>query len=96
MNIKKMLILAIGMVIIILIAIQIRNITTHTINDVKKISSHTRTICNESNFCQGYIIKCIGNELVDMSPVSNAAMQYPEDWEDPREEISQEDYCLNN
>lgn len=56
-----------------------------TSNPDIEIYSYTKAICNENNFCQDYYIKCNGKQVQDMSPIKNAYVQYPQDWNDPRE-----------
>lgn len=47
-------------------------------------NTHTKAICNETNFCQDYEIVCNEEELVRMSPLTGAVVQHSEGWQDPR------------
>jgi len=46
--------------------------------------SFTKAICDESNYCQDYEIVCQGDQVVSTNPITGAAVDYPDDWEDPR------------
>lgn len=61
-------------------------------NSVKEISTYTKAICNETNFCQDYIIECEGEEVKSLSPITGAIVQKPEEWEDKRENSPLCDY----
>lgn len=45
---------------------------------------HTKAICNSTNFCQDYIITCIGNKTISKNPITGAVVQHDKDWIDPR------------
>jgi len=47
--------------------------------------THTKAICNESNFCQDYEITCKGNTLIKTQPLTGAVIQHEENWKDPRQ-----------
>ena len=55
--------------------------------------SHTKAICNEQNLCQDYEIFCENNEIVKMSPITGAVVQFAEDWQDPRDEEIRSGSC---
>ena len=46
--------------------------------------TYTKAICNSTNFCQDNLIKCDGNKLISITPITGAAVQFPNDWEDIR------------
>jgi hypothetical protein len=46
--------------------------------------THTKAICNETNFCQDYIITCKKNITKEVIPISGATVQHTKDWIDPR------------
>jgi len=46
--------------------------------------THTKALCNETNFCQDYTITCKGNISKKVVPISGATIQHTEDWKDPR------------
>ncbi|MBT3691484.1 hypothetical protein HOD75_02915 [archaeon] len=58
----------------------------------KNITTYTKAICNSSNYCQDYILECNNNNLTSKNPITGAAVQFPENWEDPRtsEQIKRE------
>jgi len=90
MNLKKIIIILIILVLIILGTTVFLSIipllTGKAIEETNKQYSHTKAICNESNFCQDYEIICEDNELVSSKPLTGAVIQHQEDWEDPRED----------
>ena len=51
---------------------------------------HTKAICNETNFCQDYMISCNEDVVVMTSPITGAIVQYDNSWQDPRNELEQE------
>ena len=46
--------------------------------------TYTKALCNETNFCQDYIISCEGETIKNMSPISKATIQHSKEWIDPR------------
>lgn len=82
--------LAIVSLIIILVIIAIaflifsnqRNISGAVISNKY---SFTKAICNETNFCQDYLIYCEGNKTTEIKPVTGAAVQLSQNWIDVRE-----------
>lgn len=46
--------------------------------------SHTKAVCNETNFCQDYEITCKNKEVMSIKPITGAVIQHTEDWKDPR------------
>lgn len=57
------------------------------------IFSHTKAICNSTNFCQDYEIHCENNKMMKMSPITGAAVQFPLSWQDPRDELTRNTRC---
>ncbi|MBS3093695.1 hypothetical protein J4456_03905 [Candidatus Pacearchaeota archaeon] len=53
----------------------------------KAISSEyavTKAICNETNFCQDYIITCENSSVISLEPITGAVIQHEKDWKDLR------------
>ena len=46
--------------------------------------SWTKAICTDNNYCQDYQIFCKNNNVVSISTITGAAIQFSQDWEDPR------------
>jgi hypothetical protein len=38
--------------------------------------SYTKAICNKTNFCQDYEIKCENKKLISITPITGAFVQY--------------------
>ena len=47
--------------------------------------THTKAICNKTNFCQDYVIECNGTELIKAKQLTGAVIQHSDDWKDPRD-----------
>ena len=90
---KKLIILTL---IILLTLIGILALGTAQSNYVKIIPhythSHTKAICDSENFCQDYEIFCKNQKVIGMSP-TGAAIQFPEKWQDPRDEKMRNSLC---
>lgn len=48
-------------------------------------SSQTKAICTAENFCQDYQVFCRDQEVIGMSKITGAAVQFSKTWQDPRE-----------
>ena len=70
-------------------------LTGQTINNEENLSEYTYTkaICNEKNYCEDNEIKCRGNEIISVTPITGAAVQFSENWEDPRDSKINEKLC---
>ncbi len=55
--------------------------------------SHTKAICTEDNFCQDYEIFCKNQEVISISPITGAAVQFSGNWEDPRSAEIRNKFC---
>ena len=53
----------------------------------------TKAQCNETNFCQDYLISCNGKNLISMKPITGATIQNSLDWTDPRTESEISELC---
>lgn len=47
--------------------------------------SYTKAICTENNYCEDNIIKCKNKKVIEISPITGAAVQFSDDWKDPRD-----------
>jgi len=54
--------------------------------------TYTKAVCDETNYCEDYEITCQDDELVSMNP-TGAAIQFSNDWEDPRSKEIIERIC---
>lgn len=55
--------------------------------------SHTKAICNETNYCQDYQISCNEERVIMITPITGAVIQNSKDWEDPRNESTRNILC---
>ena len=79
------------LVIFLLIAIFIFNFPPKKITGeaVSDFYTYTKAICNESNFCQDYVITCEENMTLEIRSITGSAVQFSENWEDPRQKEDQ-------
>lgn len=62
-------------------------------NKSEETHSYTTAICNETNYCQDNIIKCNKNQVISISPITGAAVQFSVNWKDPRDEEIRNGFC---
>ena len=55
--------------------------------------SFTKAICNESNFCQDYIISCDSNKILEIKSITGAAVQQSLSWKDNRSNEEKNKLC---
>jgi|TARA_B100001079_G_C16331171_1_gene479193 cytochrome bd-type quinol oxidase subunit 1 len=55
--------------------------------------SYTKAICDESNYCQDYVIICEDNKTISINPITGATIQHLPDWQDPRDKETIERLC---
>lgn len=55
--------------------------------------SYTTAICNSTNFCQDNIVKCNKDQVININPITGAAVQFSHDWQDPRNEQEINGFC---
>jgi len=53
----------------------------------------TKAICDKDNFCQDYTIECDGRTPTKISPITGAAVQFDNLWQDPRDADQRERLC---
>jgi len=57
------------------------------------IFSHTKAICNSTNFCIDYEIHCENEKITKMNPITGAVVQFPSTWQDPRDNLTRNKNC---
>ncbi len=88
-RLKKILLLCTLILILVIGFFLIRPVFTGKISLTSQETheyAYTKAICNETNFCQDYEIKCRNNETISLTPITGAVVQHPYDWKDPRDE----------
>lgn len=70
-----------------------QNSATVTGAAVSDSYSYTKAICNDTNFCQDYVVVCNGNDLVSSTPITGATIQHSLSWQDPRSQELIESFC---
>mgnify|MGYP001558849844 FL=1 len=88
---KKLLISAALLILILIFSTLI--LGSNLPENPKRIFSHTKAICTEKNYCQDYHISCENDTVISISPITRAAVQFPEDWTDPRDEKTINNMC---
>ena len=91
----RKLIILVGILSLILIGtiVFISSVPNNYITIPKYTHSHTKAICDSENFCQDYEIFCQNQEVIGMNPITGAAIQFPETWQDPRDEEIRNSLC---
>ena len=83
-------------VILIILAGTLSVLAFEPKNYVKSLEythSNTKAICTETNFCQDYEIFCENKDIISMSPITGATIQFSKNWEDPRSEEMINKFC---
>jgi len=52
----------------------------------------TKAVCTEDNYCEDYEIVCKNNKVIKLTP-TGAAIQFSQNWEDPRTPEKREISC---
>ena len=83
---KKYKILVVTIIILILLSIFLYTNSNKKITGevITELNTYTTAICNDSNFCQDYIVKCENTEIKELSPITGAVTQKPDKWIDKR------------
>lgn len=89
---KNKKIIFISCILILIVAINLVLAISY-LQSQKNIYTHTKAICNESNYCQDYYIMCREKKLINKNPITGASVQFPENWEDPRNKQKIEELC---
>ena len=80
------------MILLLILATLITFLLTNS-EDYLDYYSHTKAICNETNYCQDYQISCDEERAIMITPITGAAIQNSEDWTDPRNESIRNKLC---
>ena len=59
----------------------------------KYTHSFTKALCTDTNFCQDYEIFCRNSEMISISPITGAVIQFSETWQDPRNQKQRNNLC---
>ena len=81
------------MVILLLILATLIAFTLANSENYLNYYSHTKAICNETNYCQDYQISCDEKRAIMMTPITGAVVQFSEDWVDPRNQSDIDRLC---
>ena len=79
--------------ILLLILVSLITLLLASSEDYLNYYSHTKAICNETNYCQDYHISCDEKRAIIIAPITGAVVQFPEDWKDPRNETEINRLC---
>ncbi|MEX2017527.1 MAG: hypothetical protein WD876_03575 [Candidatus Pacearchaeota archaeon] len=55
--------------------------------------SHTKAICNSTNYCQDHEIFCQSDKVISISPITGVAIQFSKTWKNPRYEAIKNQMC---
>jgi len=84
---KKIVIFA--MILLLILATLITFLLANS-EDPLGYYSHTKAICNETNYCQDYQISCNKERAIMIIPITGAFIQHNDSWQDPRNELDKE------
>ena len=90
---KKEIIPRIILLLILTSAISILSFNLTEEDAVIETNSYTKAICDETNYCQDYIVSCNRDRVLSMNPITGAAVQFSEGWQDPRDEETINGFC---
>lgn len=91
----KVKIVFLSTAILVLVAILIYfvfSLSQITGGTIQNYYTYTKAVCDETNYCEDYEITCQDDKLVSMNP-TGAAIQFSNDWQDPRDEERIERIC---
>jgi len=82
---RKLVLVVLIFLILTLVFIVIINYKNNLTGNIILSDKHhyTTAICNETNYCADYEITCENNTIINKT-FTGAAVQYPESWQDPR------------
>jgi len=78
-----------AMILLLILAVFITFLLANSNNSLDYYT-HTKAICNETNYCQDYQIFCNKDKLIMTTPITGAVVQYSVSWQDPRNELEKE------
>ena len=92
---KKPVILIIILLLIlaVLIGVLLMNLIGSEEDQSLNEYSYTKAICDGKNYCQDHEIVCKNKEVVSVTPITGASVQFSKNWQDPRAEDTKEVYC---
>ena len=99
---KKPIILAVVLAIILTTLLSLAMVSSkgnyvkiagHTHSIAGHTHSFTKAICDSKNLCQDYEIFCKDLEVIKMSPITGAVVQFSESWKDPRTLEQRNEFC---
>jgi len=59
---------------------------------VKNYYTYTKAVCDDTNYCEDFEVTCENNEVISLNP-TGAAVQFSDDWKDPRSKEDIERRC---
>ena len=90
---KKEIISIIILLLLLASAISILSFNLTEDDAVIETNSYTKAICDENNYCQDYVVSCSKNKVLSVNPITGAAVQFSDGWQDPRDEETINGFC---
>lgn len=92
---KKQVVFVLILTIILTVFLSLIPLFTAQSNHVNMLftHSHTKAFCNENNLCQDYEIVCNNKQVVSISPITGAFVQFSDTWKDARDEEMKNKIC---
>ena len=92
MKTKIIFLIVIILVLVVGLIFSVFNLFQITGGTIQNYYTYTKAVCDETNYCEDYVITCQDEELVSMNP-TGAAIQFSKDWQDPRDKEIIERIC---
>jgi len=75
----------IGLIVVIILILSLIFISSYNLSltSVPYDKSLTKAVCTDNHYCQDYELTCKNNKIIKLTP-TGAAVQFSQDWEDPR------------
>jgi hypothetical protein len=61
--------------------------------EVFETHSYTKAICDSTNYCQDYHIRCNQEKIISLNPITGAAIQFDSSWQDIRSDSEINEFC---
>ena len=78
---RKAILISSAVLLIVFIGVILQFQSKNSSEDIRTL---TKGLCNSTNYCQDYEIRCVNNQPVNSSPITGAVVQHAQDWKDTR------------
>jgi len=89
----KIFVMSLVLIVLTLSLILVVSAINETSSEIGTNYTWTKAVCNSSNLCQDYLIECKNKSVVSMNPITGAAVKFPDDWHDSRNQETINKIC---